>query len=298
MITVAKLSSLPPKTRLRKTVTLIEEWERNLQHGVSADSDYQRRVMKMLLEDASSRLDPWRELITKILVHLDYPSSNVPYAARNETESVLLLREFQHLRYGLMNSLGITAADWDFYNPETGRLERPRHLLLPISLYLDDIRSPYNVGSIFRTAEAFGVREIFLSRYTASPAHKRAVRTSMGCTEVLPWQESDLESLSDDLPVIALELGGEPINEFHFPPQGIVVIGSEELGISPEARRIALNSGGVVTIPLRGAKGSLNVAVATGILLQTWVSNLSAYQPEQTPEQLSKRTDPHLRKPK
>lgn len=298
MITVAKLASLPPKTRLRKTVTLIEEWERSLQHGVPSDFEYQRRVIEILLEDASARLDPWRDLITKILVHLDQQSSNVQEAARSGAENVLLLREFQHLRYGLMNSLGITPADWDFFNPETGRLERPRQLLLPIFLYLDDIRSPYNVGSIFRTAEAFGVREIFLSQYTASPAHKRAVRTSMGCTEVLPWQVSDLESISNDLPVIALELGGKPINEFHFPPQGIAVIGSEELGISPEARRIALNSGGIVTIPLRGAKGSLNVAVATGILLQTWVLTLSAYQPGETPEQLSKRTDPHLRKPK
>lgn len=92
----------------------------------------------------------------------------------------------------------------------------------------------------------------------------------MGCTEALPWQIADLEEAAQERPVFALELGGTPIEGYAFPLQGIAVIGSEELGISPEARRIAADSGGIVSVPLRGAKGSLNVAVAAGILLHAW----------------------------
>jgi TrmH family RNA methyltransferase len=194
-----------------------------------------------------------------------------------DTDTVLRL--LQHVRYGLMDALGAAPADWDYYDPDAGRLTRPRTGLLPIALYLDDIRSPYNVGSIFRTAEAFGIEKIYLSRYTASPAHKRAVRTSMGCTEILPWQIADLEEAARERPIFALELGGTPIEQYSFPYRGIAVLGSEELGISPEARRIASDSGGIVSVPLRGAKGSLNVAVAAGILLHAWSLSLGS-QPE------------------
>ena len=64
--------------------------------------------------------------------------------------------------------------------------------------------------------------------------------------------------------------GGIPINDFSFPRQGTVIIGSEELGISPEAKSIVEESAGIVTIPTYGAKGSLNVSVAFGILMYYW----------------------------
>jgi len=298
MITVNKLRSLPPKTRLRKIITLIEEWEREYTYRHSADSLYQRDVLRLLAEEPSEAVRPLLDVIDQILGLLSgesFQDSRGPDATGKDSrgpaysgevrrqasipEADTVLRLLQHVRYGLMDALGVAPADWDFYDPVAGQLTRPRTALLPIALYLDDIRSPYNVGSIFRTAEAFGVEEIFLSRYTASPGHKRAVRTSMGCTELLPWQVADLSEVAREHPVFALELGGTPIGQYSFPLRGIAVLGSEELGISPEARRIAAGSGGIVSVPLRGAKGSLNVAVAAGILLNAWSAYLCS-QPE------------------
>lgn len=90
------------------------------------------------------------------------------------------------------------------------------------------------------------------------------------------WERCDLSQLPQDipqdLPVFALETGGTDINEFKFPPRGICIIGSEELGVSPEA--LARATYGIVTIPMKGLKASLNVGVAFGILMQKWVESL------------------------
>ena len=79
--------------------------------------------------------------------------------------------------------------------------------------------------------------------------------------------------VSLDIPIFALETGGTPIEEFQFPQKGICIIGSEELGISPQALKKATY--GRVTIPMIGLKASLNVGVAFGILMQKWCESLS-----------------------
>jgi TrmH family RNA methyltransferase len=141
-----------------------------------------------------------------------------------------------------------------------------------MKVYLEDLRSPFNVGSIFRTADAFGVEELLLSPSCADPAHPRAQRSAMGAIGLLPWRRAGLESLKG-YPVFALELGGADIADYSFPDNGIAILGSEELGISREIR--ALCSAGIVSIPMNGAKGSLNVAVAFGILMHAWTQSLS-----------------------
>jgi TrmH family RNA methyltransferase len=74
-------------------------------------------------------------------------------------------------------------------------------------------------------------------------------------------------------PVFALETGGIPLAEFPFPRQGLLIAGSEELGISPQAMAVADASLGRVSIPCYGAKGSLNVSVAFGIVMQAWAES-------------------------
>jgi len=75
--------------------------------------------------------------------------------------------------------------------------------------------------------------------------------------------------------VFALELGGTPLDKFKFPKQGTVLIGSEELGLSPEALALADAGLGRVSIAMAGAKRSLNVATAFGILMQKWYTALA-----------------------
>ena len=95
----------------------------------------------------------------------------------------------------------------------------------------------------------------------------------MGCIETMGWQQCALNELPSELPVFALETGGTDINEFEFPQKGICIIGSEELGVSPEALHRA--DYGRVSIPMKGLKASLNVGVAFGILMQKWIESIS-----------------------
>jgi TrmH family RNA methyltransferase len=130
------------------------------------------------------------------------------------------------------------------------------------------------VGSILRTAEAFGAERVWLSAATPVPTHKRALRTARGAAASVPWAVAGLEAAEKAGPVFALETGGKPLREFPFPASGIVLVGSEELGLSPEALALADRGLGRVSIPLAGAKRSLNVAVAFGILMQWWRASL------------------------
>lgn len=100
----------------------------------------------------------------------------------------------------------------------------------------------------------------------------------MGAERYLPIERGgEHESraiLGEETPIVALETGAEPIDRFHFPERGVLVIGHEELGLSEDQRITARRSGGVVSIPLDGVKRSLNVGVALGVALSWWSAAL------------------------
>ena len=168
--------------------------------------------------------------------------------------------------------IGTFPAEWDLIIAPHPVSNEKRRFYSGIQIYAEDIRSPFNLGSIFRTAEAFGAEKLFLSPCCCPPEHPRAQRSAMGCIDMLPWERVTLSELPSDVPVFVLETGGTPIGDFVFPSRGIVIIGSEELGVSPEALQRA--SYGCVSIPMTGLKCSLNVGVAFGILMQSWISSI------------------------
>lgn len=244
MITVKKLLTLKERTRIRKISMITHEAAVDLRDGRPVDFEYINEVLSVAGFEA-----------------LDVSLGSDKLAFKLEDVSQALL-----------SKLGAEPSDWDFTNSE-GALDSSVRIVQDKVLVLDRIRSPYNVGAIFRSAEAFGISRIILVEGTASPDHVRALRTSRGTTSVVPWslmpEEDVVAFLRDYDPacVIALELGGTSINEFAFPSRGVAVLGSEEFGISPE---ILSCCGSRVTIPMGGSKGSLNVSVAAGILLQRW----------------------------
>ena len=188
------------------------------------------------------------------------------------------LRLCNFARNTLLELLGTFPAEWDLViaphaapENEDGTV-RARDFFPGVAVYAEDIRSPFNIGSIFRTAEAMGAEKVLISPHCIDPTQPRAIRSGMGCIETMGWDRVPLEELPEDVPVFALETGGTPIEEFKFPPRGICIIGSEELGVSPEA--LARATYGTVTIPMKGLKASLNVGVAFGILMQKWVEQL------------------------
>ena len=197
----------------------------------------------------------------------------------NAADFTILRRAFNNVKHILLTATGRDQADWDFTS-FSGELDpAARQINKGMHVYLEDIRSPFNVGAMFRTAESFGVEKIILSPFCADPRHRRAQRTAMGCIDIMPWERQALFSAAEKqtdnpLPVFALETGGLPVNEFHFPSRGLLIAGSEELGVSPQALEAASASFGRVTIPVCGVKASLNVSVAFGIALNAWNLNL------------------------
>ena len=92
----------------------------------------------------------------------------------------------------------------------------------------------------------------------------------MGCVDKVAWRVGSPEELGQAHGLFALEHGGIAVDHFHFPSDGTVVIGNEELGVSPEALSLADSRFGRATVPTPGVKSSLNVSVAFGILMHHW----------------------------
>ncbi len=139
----------------------------------------------------------------------------------------------------------------------------PKSDFLPIAIYLDNIRSAYNVGSILRTVEALRIGAVYFSEKTPFIDNEKVQRTAMGAAElVLAFRAVALLSLPR--PLIALETSedAEPVSEFLFPERFTLILGNEEYGVSEEALRAADH---LIEIPMLGAKNSLNVACAFAI---------------------------------
>jgi RNA methyltransferase, TrmH family len=246
---------------------------------VLGDLERQLLLRKEVVE--SGELSRWASGLSGLFMKAEESPETVLSAAaalRSAAETGFpgddLIRAIDSLRHALFAATGQAPADWDLIDPCTGQPDSGSRRVIPgTSVYLDDLRSPFNVGSIFRTADAFGVEEILLSPSCADPRHPRAQRSAMGAVDLLPWRRASLECISEQIPVFALELGGEDLGRFVFPERGIVVLGSEELGISSEVRKSCTY--GTVSIPMLGAKGSLNVAVSFGILMYAWTSSIA-----------------------
>ena len=261
MITLKKLASLPDGTKLRKIAALLR--------GMVNDMVYQRPVDMPFLRGLGSLLKEVPTLSPSLR-----EEGALLASGKVSSESEALLRFCDGLYYRLSEFLGISPGDWDLREQKTGEYKKKGRWVLPLRVYLEDLRSPFNVGSIFRTAECFGAEKLFLSPGTPTPGHSRVQRTAMGAQDILPWAVLPLEELRGEEGLFVLELGGKPLADFAFPKEGTVILGSEELGVSPEAATLAEKGAGRVSIPLLGVKGSLNVSVAFGILIQAWSARL------------------------
>lgn len=273
MIEVRKLMTLTPLHRARKAAQVLGHIEADWRLGSRSAAPWVAG-----LADAMARDDAMPRALRELAAEV---GASIALAGESASTDVGV-RLVNRLCRALEAHAGVSPADWDFREPLGSSLAAGIRSVYPgVRAYLEDIRSPFNVGSIFRSADAFGVTELVLSGFTADPGHARAERSAMGATSVVPWRRAGLEALSsgpeadgqDDSIVFALELRGEPVDSFEFPDHGIVVLGSEELGVSPEAMA---RCRATVSIPMLGAKGSLNVGVAFGVLMAAWRRSLAA----------------------
>ncbi|MBL0013808.1 MAG: RNA methyltransferase [Flavobacterium sp.] len=144
----------------------------------------------------------------------------------------------------------------------------------PLIIILDDVRSLNNIGSVFRTADAFLIEKIYLCGITAVPPNKEIHKTALGATDTVDWEyHEDVATLihklkNDKVSVFAIEQVENAIHLQNFSivqnEKYAVVFGNEVFGVNQKAIEIC---DGTIEIPQLGTKHSLNIAVSAGIVM-------------------------------
>lgn len=144
----------------------------------------------------------------------------------------------------------------------------------PVWLLLDDVRSMHNVGSVFRTADAFNVSGIYLCGFTPAPPHRDIHKTALGATESVAWQyEQHIEDIlkqlrSEGYKIYAVEQTHNSIDLQNFRPEAtaksVFILGNEVSGVSDVALQYC---DAAIEIPQWGSKHSLNISVSAGVVL-------------------------------
>jgi tRNA G18 (ribose-2'-O)-methylase SpoU len=144
---------------------------------------------------------------------------------------------------------------------------------MEIYIVLDNIRSAFNVGSIFRSADGAGsVKKIYLCGITTDIDNPKLDKTALGATDMIPSEHFDttleavLELREKGIPIYCVELtkNAEHFQKIKYPPKVALVFGHEKKGIDPE---ILKRADKVIYVPMRGKKESLNVANCASIIL-------------------------------
>lgn len=170
-----------------------------------------------------------------------------------------------------LDELGRTSVD-DFRQQEK----------LPVIVVLDSVRSMHNVGSIFRTCDAFAVEQIYLCGITGQPPHREIEKTALGATQSVSWKYfSDIKSAISDLQskaydVIAIEQAEGSISLSKYQPKPAakyaLIFGNEVEGVSDSAMEMLDTC---IEIPQFGTKHSFNIVVSAGIVLWDFFAKLN-----------------------
>ena len=238
----------------------------------------EHKFLAMSRENQAKRLS---ELLRTIILQLgtDVPKARrefETYAAylklppaetltgKNQAELIDLYKTFRS-RAGL-------AFERDVYlEQEPGDRDFDREERLPYSVLVHNLRSAFNVGSVIRSVDCFGLESVNLSGYSPGPEHVTVKSAARGAEKWLPIRrfESPFECIGEfkkkGYQVIALETGEDipDLRELKWPAKGLVLLGNEELGIAPE---LMAEADLKTTIPMCGRKASMNVAGAFAIL--------------------------------
>ena len=185
--------------------------------------------------------------------------------------------------YGKETSFEVRTFDAEMPLDEYARL--PKH---PLYLVLDNLRSAFNVGSIFRTADAGRLQGIYTCGYTAHPPHPKLDKTALGTLSYIETRHfaTTLQAIEHlrarQVPVWALETTSQSrcYTELDYPRPLALIVGNEALGVSCDALECCDE---LVEIPMYGYKNSLNVAAASAVLvfevLRQWQAVNSTCQP-------------------
>ena len=151
----------------------------------------------------------------------------------------------------------------------------------PLIIVLDNIRSLNNIGSVFRTSDAFRIEKIYLCGITATPPHRDIHKTALGATETVEWEHVDdtvelvLRLNDEGADTYAIEQAENSISLLDFRPsktnKTAIVMGNEVEGVQQD---VIYACKGVIEIPQIGTKHSLNISVCTGVVVWDVYSKL------------------------
>lgn len=223
----------------------------------SRDGDFSiealAEIQKSLGEFANHEIFEWRKL-AEIPKHLHPQMSLKHYVSWLVPLERLLQRELRD------DEFLISTQDQASISP----LEK-----IPLVLILHNLRSAFNVGSIFRTAECFGLQKIYLCGYTPLPTQTKLLKTAMGTEQWVSWEEVPsledlLQKLKPDFQLVAFETSPQAKALYEaFPKKPTAfVFGNERFGLESSVLAACHE---VRQIPVRGQKNSLNVGVASAI---------------------------------
>ncbi|HBL79170.1 TrmH family RNA methyltransferase [Aequorivita vladivostokensis] len=169
-----------------------------------------------------------------------------------------------------MKNRKLKNSELDRINPEEYKASEKT----PLIIILDNIRSLNNIGSVFRTADAFLVKKIYLCGITAKPPHKDIQKTALGATESVDWEyaENIMEVVaklqSEGVFVASIEQAELAVNLNDFSVQKeltyAVIFGNEVKGVQ---QKVVSASDAVIEIPQFGTKHSLNISVSVGVVV-------------------------------
>ena len=204
------------------------------------------------------------ELLTEFQAYLTYMNYKI-----DEDFLSLSKREFLALAIPIEQEFEKNKKDYEFIILKDDKQPK-ENVKIPLYLILNDLRSAFNVGSIFRSAECFGVSQIYLCGYTPTPQNKKVQKTAMGTDEYVKWSSHPsikqviTELKKDGFTIYALEttIHSIDISKTEFKKKCALILGNEALGISEETLKLADK---IIQIPLSGWKNSLNVGVCTAV---------------------------------
>jgi len=148
-----------------------------------------------------------------------------------------------------------------------------------VILILNKVRSLYNVGSIFRSADGFGIEKIYLCEYTPCPPRKEISKTALGAEEVVSWEHFEnsinlVQKLKKDgYTIVSLEKNDKSvsINKFVWSEKTALILGNEIDGVDKDLLEFSDN---IVHINMKGIKESFNVASASAVAMYSYVRNM------------------------
>lgn len=142
-----------------------------------------------------------------------------------------------------------------------------------IVIALDEIKDPGNLGTIIRIADWYGIKDVVASKETVDFYNPKVIAATKGSFARVNIFYADLKDFisQQKLPILGAFLNGENIHKIQFPSGGILLMGNESNGINKEMEKLITKK---ITIPAFGKTESLNVAIATAIILDNWKRNI------------------------